>query len=188
MPPIVRIDADANAPSTNKSGITLSQLSQQQTLREAEFYFPLQQAKQSTLAKILSLHRGGLPTALPSHPILQGMMHGFIDLIFEHEGRFFVADYKSNYLGDSLEDYKYQSMLEANQSHYYDLQYLIYSLALHRYLGQRMPNYDPALHFGGVYYLYLRGMSPKAASGVFATVISIEELHELDHLFAGETI
>jgi exodeoxyribonuclease V beta subunit len=190
MPPIVRIDADvgANAPSINESGITLSQLSQQQTLREAEFYFPLQQAKQSTLAKILSRHRGGLATALPSHPILQGMMHGFIDLIFEHEGRFFVADYKSNYLGDSLADYSYQSMLEANQSHYYDLQYLIYSLALHRYLGQRMPNYDPTLHFGGVYYLYLRGMSPKADSGVFATVISIEELSELDHLFAGETI
>ena len=192
MPPIALIDTDvdvdANAPSTNESGVTLSQLSKQQTLREAEFYFPLQQAKQFTLAKILSRHRGGLPTALPSHPILQGMMHGFIDLIFEHEGRFFVADYKSNYLGDSLEDYNYQSMLEANQSHYYDLQYLIYSLALHRYLGQRMPNYDPALHFGGVYYLYLRGMSPKAASGVFATVISIEELNELDHLFAGETI
>ena len=77
-------------------------------------------------------------------------------------------------------------MQEANQLHYYVLQYLIYSLALHRYLGQRMPNYDPALHFGGVYYLYLRGMSPKASTGVFATAITTEELHELDHLFAGE--
>ena len=180
------IDADGSAAAHKQGGITLGQLSQNQTLREVEFYFPLQQAKQSTLAHILSRHRDGLPTALPSHPVLQGMMHGFIDLIFECDGRFFVADYKSNHLGDCLENYHHQAMLVANQQHYYDLQYLIYSLALHRYLGQRMPNYDPSQHFGGVYYLYLRGMSPKAATGVFATAITIEELNELDHLFAGE--
>ena len=97
-----------------------------------------------------------------------------------------MADYKSNFLGDCLEQYHYQAMLEANQHHYYDLQYLIYSLALHRYLGQRIPTYNAATHFGGVYYLYLRGMSPKSTSGVFAKAISIEELNQLDHLFAGE--
>jgi exodeoxyribonuclease V beta subunit len=192
MPPIARTDTayadtDASASPTNQGVFTLSQLSPQQTLREAEFYFPLAHAKQSTLAQILSRHRGGLPTALPSHPVLQGMMHGFIDLIFEHEGKFFVADYKSNYLGDGLDHYHYQAMLEANQNHYYDLQYLIYSLALHRYLGQKMPNYDAVQHFGGVYYLYLRGMIPNSTSGVFATAISIEELNELDQLFAGAT-
>ena len=64
-------------------------------------------------------------------------MHGFIDLIFEYDGRFFVADYKSNHLGDNLEDYHHQAMLDANQHHYYDLQYLIYSLALHRYLRSK---------------------------------------------------
>ena len=192
IPAIARTDidtsasADASESSANQAGFTLSHLSPQQTLREAEFYFPLQHAKQSTLAQILSRHRGGLPTALPSHPVLQGMMHGFIDLIFEHEGRFFLADYKSNFLGDCLEEYHYQAMLEANQHHYYDLQYLIYSLALHRYLGQRIPTYNAATHFGGVYYLYLRGMSPKSTSGVYAKAISIEELNQLDHLFAGE--
>ena len=168
-------------------GFTLGQLLPHKTLREVEFYFPLEQAKQATLGQILSQHRGGLPTALPNHPVLQGMMHGFIDLIFEHNGRFFVADYKSNHLGDCLEDYHHQAMLEANQHHYYDLQYLIYSLALHRYLKQRIPHYDAAQHFGGVYYLYLRGMSPKQNTGVYATAISVEELNQLDHLFAGAT-
>ena len=180
------IGIELNPTLAQQQQITLGKLTQHQTLREVEFYFPLQQAKQSTLAQILSRHRGGLPTALPSHPVLQGMMHGFIDLIFEYGGRFFVADYKSNHLGDDLENYHQQAMLDANQHHYYDLQYLIYSLALHRYLGQRMPNYDPAQHFGGVYYLYLRGMSPKAATGIFATAISIEELNQLDRLFSGE--
>lgn len=180
------IGIELNPTLAQQQQITLGKLTQHQTLREVEFYFPLQQAKQSTLAQILSRHRGGLPTALPSHPVLQGMMHGFIDLIFEYGGRYFVADYKSNHLGDDLENYHQQAMLDANQHHYYDLQYLIYSLALHRYLGQRMPNYDPVQHFGGVYYLYLRGMSPKAGTGIFATAISIEELNQLDRLFAGE--
>jgi exodeoxyribonuclease V beta subunit len=183
--PMPAINCTDSATLGGDPGFTLGQLLQQKTLREVEFYFPLEQAKQATLGQILSQHRGGLPTALPNHPVLQGMMHGFIDLIFEYNGRFFVADYKSNYLGDGLEDYHHQAMLEANQQHYYDLQYLIYSLALHRYLKQRIPHYDATQHFGGVYYLYLRGMSPKARSGVFATAISIEELNQLDNLFAG---
>jgi exodeoxyribonuclease V beta subunit len=114
------------------------------------------------------------------------MMHGFIDLVFEHDGRFFVADYKSNHLGDNFADYNHQAMLESNQNHYYDLQYLIYSLALHRYLGQRLPNYSPQQHFGGVYYLYLRGMSPHSDTGVFAQAITTDELNQLDQLFAGD--
>ncbi|MDC9720654.1 MAG: exodeoxyribonuclease V subunit beta [Gammaproteobacteria bacterium] len=182
------VNTGVHTTTHTQSGFSLNQLEQGQTLREAEFYFPLQQAKQSTLAQILSRHRGGLPTALPSHPILQGMMHGFIDLVFEHDGQYYVADYKSNHLGDCVDDYHHQAMLETNQNHYYDLQYLIYSLALHRYLLQRLPHYDPALHFGGVYYLYLRGMAPQSTNGVFATAISLQELNELDGLFAGETL
>ncbi|MDC1340212.1 exodeoxyribonuclease V subunit beta [Oceanospirillaceae bacterium] len=172
--------------SQSHSNCSLGQLLPQQTLRETEFYFPLQHAKQATLANILSTHRSGAPTALPTHPVLHGMMHGFIDLVFEHDGRFFVADYKSNHLGDNFADYNHQAMLESNQNHYYDLQYLIYSLALHRYLGQRLPNYSPQQHFGGVYYLYLRGMSPHSDTGVFAQAITTDELNQLDQLFAGD--
>jgi len=182
----------APMPSINplkvQEGFSLGQLLPHQTLKETEFYFPLQHAKQGTLANILSAHRGGVPTALPTHPVLNGMMHGFIDLVFEYEGRFFVADYKSNHLGDCLEDYNYRAMLEANQSHYYDLQYLIYSLALHRYLGQRVSHYNPEQHFGGVYYLYLRGMSPNKNTGIFAKAITPQELNQLDQLFAGDPL
>ena len=165
--------------------VCLAELSLQQVLKESEFYFPLHEAKQAKLAQILSEHRGGSATALPTHPVLNGMMHGFIDLVFEHGGRFYVADYKSNHLGYTLGDYTQQAMLEANQSHYYDLQYLIYSLALHRYLGQRLANYDAEKHFGGVYYLYLRGMAEHSDTGVFASQVSLAELNKLDDLFGG---
>ncbi|MCF6209104.1 MAG: exodeoxyribonuclease V subunit beta [Gammaproteobacteria bacterium] len=93
----------------------------------------------------------------------RGMITGIIDLIFEHDGRFYIADYKSNFLGGALDDYTPAKLRQAVLDRRYDLQYLLYALALHRYLRQRLADYDYGTHFGGVYYLFLRGMRP--ASG-----------------------
>ncbi|WP_218311985.1 exodeoxyribonuclease V subunit beta [Alteromonas antoniana] len=174
------------------AGITLAELTLPKTLREAEFYFPMINLKWSKLASVLRLHRDeladiALPTPVPAlHQYdLEGMMHGFIDLIFEVDGRYYVADYKSTWLGTQFSDYQPASLLRNNQHHLYDLQYLIYALALHRYLSQALPDYDPNLHFGGVYYLYLRGMHPENEhqEGVFYTSLSSELLHALDDAF-----
>ena len=91
---------------------------------------------------------------------LAGYLRGFVDLIFRHEDRYYVVDYKSNRLGAFLEDYRAPNLLEEMQRHDYILQYHLYSLALHRMLSIKMPGYIPGEHFGGVYYLFLRGMSP----------------------------
>jgi exodeoxyribonuclease V beta subunit len=118
------------------------------------------------------------------------MMHGFIDLIFQADGKFYVCDYKSSHLGEQYSDYNHGAMRENIEKNHYDLQYLIYSLALHRHLKYAMADYDPELHFGGVYYLYLRGMSDKAQHqdcGVYYRQISLTELQQLDNIFAGET-
>ncbi|MED7788456.1 UvrD-helicase domain-containing protein [Francisella sp. 19X1-34] len=121
-------------------------------------------------------------TNVSNHKIF-GMLHGFIDLIFEHDGKFYVADYKSNYLGDKLEDYNQQSMQEKNQSSFYDLQYLIYSVALNKYLKQNIPNYEFEKHFGGVYYFYLRGM--KNGYGIYQARPSFEIISKLSNLLNG---
>ena len=189
------------------SQMTLSDLSLSQTLREAEFYFPMNESKWSELKSILFAHRKsvakqlavdgaselttGLPTAevVPSLMVtaLEGMMHGFIDLIFTHDDRYYVADYKSTWLGDSVSHYLPQALNVNNQHHLYDLQYLIYCLALHRYLKNAIADYSPDVHFGGVYYLYLRGMHPSNMNGegVFFTPIDAETLEALDYLFSG---
>ena len=170
----------------------LGDLAWSQTLRETEFYFPMQTLSLNKLTQCLAQHRGGAGNMyLPGEQTLFGMMHGYIDLIFEHDGRFFVVDYKSTHLGDEPNQYHLEAMRENNQQHYYDLQYLIYSLAMHRYLSHRLPDYDPELHFGGVYYLYLRGMqnnndnvdNNNDALGVFHTPISTELLSDLDAAF-----
>ena len=80
-------------------------------------------------------------------------------------------------------------MREDIENNHYDLQYLIYSLALHRYLSFALPGYDPSIHFGGIYYLYLRGMTndlQHQGSGVYHRVITIEDLTALDSIFEGE--
>lgn len=174
--------------------VTLADLPMTDTLREAEFYFPLHNANRRAIGRILQQHRcshgsEALPAVLEGVR-LEGMMHGFIDLIFCVEGRYFVADYKSTMLGDSPQDYQPDKLNQNNQQHYYDLQYLIYSVALHRFLAQRIEDYDPALHFGGVAYFYLRGMCADfpLGSGIFYHPLSTALISEMELALTGKVL
>jgi exodeoxyribonuclease V beta subunit len=115
-------------------------------------------------------------------------MVGFIDLVYRHEGRYFVADYKSNHLGSKPGDYGRDNLQTAMIEHRYDLQYLIYTLALHRFLAIRIQDYDYDTHFGGVAYLFLRGMNPEYApgTGVFASRPPLALIDRLDKCCAGQ--
>lgn len=175
--------------------VPLNSLSLPVTLREAEFYFPVEKANWWSISRILTAHRsavnGDNALAVPklSRPMLEGMMHGFIDLIFEHDGRFYVADYKSTHLGDTFTGYSFNALAHNNQHHLYDLQYLLYALALHRFLTVSKPDYDIHCHLGGVFYLYVRGMHPdnRGSEGVFYTPLAAELVLALDAAFKGET-
>ncbi len=197
----------------------LADIAINRTLRESEFYFPMQGEGTNALANLLTDHRNSAerltsdgtsmntnvgvnsgkskilnntlkyPVMLPSYKKLSGMMHGFIDLIFEYQGKYYLCDYKSSHLGDSFQDYQFTALLDNVEKNYYDLQYLIYSLALHRYLKQTLVDYDVNEHFGGVYYLYLRGMTTKPehqGAGVYYRKITEQEINNLDTLFSAE--
>lgn len=88
-----------------------------------------------------------------------GFLRGFMDLVVQHEGKYYLIDYKSNHLGEHAEDYAPPRLQHVMIGHHYALQALIYGVALHRYLRLRLPGYAYARHFGGVYYLFVRGMS-----------------------------
>jgi exodeoxyribonuclease V beta subunit len=99
---------------------------------------------------------------------LRGWLKGFIDLVFVHEGRYYLADYKTNHLGDTLPAFAPDRLAVAMAHSHYYLQYHLYSVALHRYLERRLPSYDYDRDFGGVYYLFIKGMTPEQpGSGVF---------------------
>ena len=115
---------------------------------------------------------------------LAGFLRGFIDATFFDGERYYLVDYKSNYLGARQEDYLPEALVEPMIEHDYVLQYLIYSVALHRHLERRLADYDYDQHFGGAYYLFLRGLSDQhpPGCGVFfdrPERALIEELSEL---------
>ena len=82
---------------------------------------------------------------------IKGFMKGFIDMVFQYQGRFYLVDWKSNYLGNRVEDYGQEKLKEVMENEFYVLQYHIYSLALHQYLKTRILDYDYERHFGKVY-------------------------------------
>ena len=170
--------------------IALNQLAARDKQVEMAFYLPI--AQLLTAERLDALIRQYDPLSADTPPLdfrqVRGMLKGFIDLVFRHEGRYYLLDYKSNWLGEDREAYTRPAMEQAMRAHRYDLQYQLYSLALHRYLRHRLADYDYARHFGGVIYLFLRGMDgQEGGQGIFTTRPVRPLIDGLDQLFAGET-
>ncbi|MBS1201928.1 MAG: exodeoxyribonuclease beta subunit, partial [Chromatiaceae bacterium] len=146
------------------AGLHLAQVATGQRLNELEFDLATRTVDIVSLNGLLSETAG---ESLPPLQVetFQGMVTGVIDLVFVHDGLFYIADYKSNLLGGRFESYGEEGLRAAVHERRYDLQYLLYTLALHRYLGARLPGYDYGRQFGGVYYLFLRGMRPETGAG-----------------------
>ncbi|MGM0512889.1 exodeoxyribonuclease V subunit beta [Serratia fonticola] len=179
-----------NAP-LNSSGVALSALPAGARQAELQFYLPiggLLQAQQlDELVKRYDPLSAGCP-ALDFQQV-QGMLKGFIDLVFCWQGKYYLLDYKSNWLGEDSSAYTQEAMARAMAEHRYDLQYQLYTLALHRYLGHRLADYDYQRHFGGVIYLFLRGVDAEhEGNGIFACRPEFALVEGMDRLFSGETV
>ena len=157
---------------------------------EMEFYLPINKLNASQLNRLIASH-DPLSRQVGSLDFQQvkGMLKGFIDLTFEYNGQWYVLDYKSNWLGAKMEDYSKTQMTQAMMDHRYDLQYQLYSLALHRLLKQRIADYDYNRHFGGVIYLFLRGVTPDDPErhGIFDYKPEKAFIEQLDNLFSGSS-
>ncbi|MDD5035414.1 MAG: exodeoxyribonuclease V subunit beta, partial [Methylococcaceae bacterium] len=153
----------------DSSGLKLVNIESGDRLAEMEFTYPLGELESGGLKQGLMDPDLGLPVEFAqaaaglNFETVKGYMKGFIDLVFEASGRFYLLDYKSNWLGAEPRHYAHPSLLKAMAREHYYLQYLIYCLALHRYLGLRLPDYDYEAHFGGVFYLFLRGIGHPGA-------------------------
>jgi exodeoxyribonuclease V beta subunit len=161
---------------------SLNDIGQKDRLDEMEFHFPL--ATSTNLVQFLA-ERRYLEGASNKALLLQGQMTGLIDLLFRWGGKYYIADYKSNFLGNSLTDYNGKTIDHAMQSHQYHLQYLIYTVAVHRMLKQKLPGYQYTTHMGGAYYLFLRGMNQQDSRGIFFTKPDLDTVTRLDELLGG---
>ena len=167
----------------NDGDFSLGSLSREDRLDEMEFHFPV-----SSSADVLQYLAGENYIAGDeiSTTRLQGMMTGFIDLVFRRDGRYFLADYKSNHLGRRPEDYTDDKLNAAMTSHQYHLQYVVYTLAVHKMLQHKLPGYQYEQHFGGAYYFFLRGMDGGNQSGVFFARPAVQFIDRLDKLLSGD--
>ncbi|MFA5678939.1 MAG: exodeoxyribonuclease V subunit beta [Pseudomonas sp.] len=168
------------------TGLALANLSTGQYQVELEFMFSAARVDVQQVDQLISAHT---LAAQPRAPLLRdklnGMFKGFIDLVFEHQGRYYVVDYKSNWLGSTVEAYTSAAMAAAVLEHRYDLQYVFYLLALHRQLRARLPDYDYDQHVGGALYWFIRGTEAETG-GIWHDRPPRELIERLDRLFAGQ--
>lgn len=170
----------------------LAQIPAQRRRHEVEFTLPLELITPSKLATAFQVFDSSLlPEDLAvllrhlEFRSVRGQLHGFIDLFFENDSQFYIVDWKSNYLGPKPEDYLPEKLSEVILREYYFLQYHLYTAAMHRYLTNRLDGYDYDNHFGGVYYLFIRGINPASApgNGIFFDRPSAEVIRSLLQLF-----
>jgi exodeoxyribonuclease V beta subunit len=168
-------------------GLRLSALQPNRRLPELGFTFPVERLDVEHLRALLADPAFGLPEPMRQaaerlqFDELKGYLKGFIDLTFEHAGRWYILDYKSNWLGPTAAHYGAERLEQAIAAEHYHLQYLIYLVALRRFLRTRLADFSDA-QLGGAWYLFLRGM-PQA--GVYFARPSDALLDALDALFGG---
>lgn len=155
---------------------------------ELEFWFEASRVDTRSLDRLIQRQTlDGLARKPLAPNQLNGMMRGFIDLVFAHQGRYYVLDYKSNHLGEGASAYSHRAMRDSVLDKRYDLQLAIYTLALHRLLKSRLPGYDYDRHVGGAVFLYLRGCGSEPG-GVFHERPPRALIEALHRLFAGSEV
>jgi exodeoxyribonuclease V beta subunit len=168
------------------SGLTLAGLAGDARVTEFSFQLPLEHAQLDTIRACCTAH--GFADTVPEElagPPLEGLLTGSIDLVFAHQGRYHVLDYKTNRLGERLADYGDAALDAAMRGHHYDLQALLYTVALHRYLGRRLRGYAPQHHLGESWYLFLRAFGLAPGVGVWRRDWPAGLIESVDAAFAG---
>lgn len=175
------LQAVTRSPLAREDGVKsfcLAELGERDVLKEMPFYFHLSEGSTERINALLGFSEVVQPIQERS---LHGYLTGFVDLICRVGGKYYIMDYKSNYLGDRFADYSADNLVAAMRDHNYGLQYWIYTLILHRFLRNTLAAYKYEEDFGGVFYLFARGMSPEQqGNGLYydrPQLAVLDELH-----------
>jgi len=148
-------------------GWRLADLGHNEIVKEMPWSFALKKTWPREMGALLADDPAVTPL---SGPPVSGYLTGFIDLFCQWQGKYYIFDYKTNFISDRQADYAAGPLTQAMAEHNYGLQYWLYTLAIDRWLAWQRPGYDYDQHFGGVYYLFVRGMRRELpGAGVFAT-------------------
>jgi exodeoxyribonuclease V beta subunit len=181
--------------------LQFSNIPKENCLHELEFYYPLTRIIPETLKSVFGSK--ALNVAYPEFETFMdqqldkltfspsmGFMKGFIDLVFKFGSKYYLVDWKSNYLGAATSDYHRDRLNDIMVSGFYFLQYHIYCLALYLYLENRLPGFDYATHFGGVFYVFLRGIDHRLGAdyGIFHGLPTLSLMDSLRANLIAESI
>ena len=166
----------------NYQGFELARIQREDQLREMEFHFPTAEVQLTGLLEII--RRSGAAAQRDNN--LRGFMAGFIDLIIRDNNKFYIIDYKSNHLGNSLGDYSPEKLESEIKAAHYDLQYHLYIVALVKFLRKRIQRFSYEDHFGGVAYLFVRGMREGSDNGIWFHKPEKEIIQNLEHHLTGK--
>ncbi|MCL1911413.1 MAG: exodeoxyribonuclease V subunit beta [Leptospirales bacterium] len=172
--PIVEqtIEKVLRAPLPVEPSFSLRDIKNRDKKTELEFYFSVKQGGKDF----------NFPEATDSFEPFEGYMRGFIDLVFRKNDVYYICDWKSNYLGGSAGSYRKEALENAMLENKYNLQYMIYALALHRYLKSVQKDYSYDRHFGGIFYFFLRGASNEDTRGIYYTRPNFDEIEKMEGL------
>ena len=173
--------------------LTLSRIPLADRLSEVEFYHPIVSLRPDQLQKVFVKHGG--PEVPPEFPKslgrlhfrpVEGFMRGFIDLLFRFGEHYYIVDWKSNWLGNQPSDYDVEGIQACMLQHSYYLQYHLYTIAADLYLSRRIPGYEYDKQFGGVFYVFFRGLAPeKPSRAIFHHKPPAPLVYALRHLLIG---
>jgi len=178
--------------NSNHFDFRLVRIPERDRITEFEFCFPTRAITPEKLKKLFAGHAHSKSSMRFADRIedldsgvLGGFMKGFIDLVLRYEGRFYLLDWKSNYLGRRKQDYCQDALAAIMEKDLYILQYHIYTVALDRYLSKRLPGYSYEKHFGGVYYVFMRafGSMNQDFDGIYTDKPVPELIQGLSNLF-----
>lgn len=173
----------SNTLQMNGSSVQLSKLSNTNKRNELEFDFTTSAFRIHDILEVEGLLPDEFEIHTRKNDHIEGILNGLIDMFFEYDGKYYILDWKSNFLGDTLEDYETDKVIQAMNENNYHLQYLIYTVAMKRYLKTKMDfNYDR--DFGGVIYLFLRGVREGQETGIFYHKPDIKVIEKLENILA----
>ncbi|MDB5247664.1 MAG: Exodeoxyribonuclease [Segetibacter sp.] len=164
---------------------TLAGIPVEKRLNELEFDFNVPEFSPSQLG---SVGEGDNLINVKYYESIEGIMNGKMDMFFEYAGKYYILDWKSNFLGDSIDYYRKELLAAAMSENNYHLQYLLYTVAAKKYLQSRLPDFDYEQHFGGIIYLFVRGVREGSDNGIFTSCPEANKIEMLEGILSNEMV
>ena len=189
LPVILRM-LDKVVSQNLRGEFSLSEIPMNDRVEEMEFHFPIKKGQFSQLIEslaqesLLSRYLQGVGQEQLLEIESEGFLKGLMDLVFRHKGKYYLLDWKSNRLNGHEDGFSEHGIEAEMMDHHYILQYHIYLVGLLRFLKSRIHDFDYSIHFGGVYYLFVRGIGSDSSKGIFYDLPDEDLLKQLDAFFS----